>query len=362
MSAETNDSLKISKYRYDFINGEHNIKDFVLNLYEKYDIVILGERDHRDTTQYSFIKSIISDAKFIDGVGYVYTEVGCNTATESANKLIKGKFSDENAFKKACIKHLRQEEWWPLWEKWNRYQFLRDLWQINDTLTEERKITIGLTDVNYPWDNVKTADDYDKFYNIDIQNRDYIMATNFSYMFNHQPKKNGKRKALLITNAPHAINDTIRKNEGFFIKQGYGDRVAIVLMNWDEWWQKDYTLFDNGRVDVAFNLSGNTPTALALNNSELGEYKINGQQLKNLADAMVFDVPVDKFMMKCGLNGLITPDFEDEIMRREDLVRQVVYPERHSSSLKSLYDEYNRERCFTPYKEAVLQQFKRYIK
>ncbi len=215
--------------------------------------------------------------------------------------------------------------------------------------------------MNFPWDNVKTATDYDKFYNINTQNRDYIMATNFSYMFNHQPMKNGKHKALLITNAPHAINDSIHKNEGFLIKQGYGDRVAIVLMNWDEWWQNDYTLFDNGRVDAAFYLSGNKPTALMLYNSTLGEYLINGQQLKNLADAMVYDVPVDKFMMKCGLNGLITPDFEDEIMRRDDIVRQVVYPELQPSSLKSLYDEYNRERCFTPYKENVLQQFKRYI-
>ncbi|MBQ7942346.1 MAG: hypothetical protein IJ328_08090 [Muribaculaceae bacterium] len=362
LSAETSDSLKISKYRHDFINGEHNIKDFVLDLFDRYDVVILGERDHRDTTQYSFIKNLISDSRFIDNIGYVYTEVGCNTATNSANNLIKGKFCGEKEFRNACIKHLRQEEWWPLWEKWNRYQFLRDLWQINDTLSNDRKITIGLTDVNYPWDNVKTAIDYNKFYNIDTQNRDYIMAANFSYMFNHQLKKNGRHKALLITNAPHAINDSILKNEGFFIKQGYGDRVAIVLMNWDEWWQNDYTLFDNGRVDAAFYLSGNKPTALVLNNSELGEYQINGQQLKNLADAMVFDVSVDKFMMKCGLTGLITPDFEDEIMRRDDIVRQVVYPERQPSSLKNLYDEYNRERCFTPYKETVLQQFKRHIK
>lgn len=358
---ESSDSLKISKYMQDFSNGNHEIVDFVLDLYDRYDIVVLGERDHRDTTQYTFICDIISDTRFIDNVGYVYTEVGCNTATNSANDLIKGEYKNEGEFKAACVNHMRREEWWPLWEKWNRYQFLRDLWQINDTLSAERKITIGLTDVNFPWDNVKTADDYDRFYNVETNNRDYIMATNFSYMFNHQPKKNGKHKALLITNTPHAISDSIAKNEGWLIKQGYGDRVVIVLMNWDEYWQKDYTLLDNGRVDAAFYLTGNEPTALRLDECELGNFKIGEQKLKDVADAMVFDVPVDKFVMKCGLDGLITPDFEAEIMRRNEIVRQVVYPDRQKDSLESLYLEYNRERCFTPYKENVLNQFKRYI-
>lgn len=361
ISASTADSLIINKYQKDFVEGNHDITDFVLSLYEKYDIVILGERDHRDTTQYVFIKNIISDPRFIDNVGFVYTEVGCNTATDGANRLIKGKFKNENEFKEACINQLRQEDYWPLWEKYNRYQFYRDLWQINDTLQNEQKITIGLTDVNYPWNDVKTADDYKRFYNIDAQNRDYIMAVNFSYMYNHQPRKNGKHKALLITNAPHAINDSINKNEGFLIKQGFGDRVAIVLMNWDEWWQKDYTLFDKGRVDAAYYLSGNKPTVLLLNDCELGVYRIKDSMLKNLADAMVFDLPVDEFVMKCGLDGLITHDFENEIVRRDNIVRQVVYPDRTPSSLQSLYYEYNQERSFTPYTESILYQLKRYL-
>lgn len=359
--AQSIDTLAIECYKKDFVEGNHDIVDFIHDLYEQYDIVILGERDHRDTVQYTFIKDIISDSRFIDNVGYVYTEVGCNTATLSANTLIKGKFRNEAEFKKSAIDHLRREEWWPLWEKWNRYKFLKDLSNINDSLSDDRKITIGLTDVDFPWDNIDTAEEYKHFYEKETANRDYSMYRNFSEMYKRQSLKNGKRKALLVTNAPHAVNDSVAQREGYLIKQEYGDKVVIVLLNWDEWWQKEITLMDDGKVDAAFYLAGNEPTAIVLEDGLIGEINVKGQPLKYLADVMVFDAPVDKFVCKCGLNGLITPDFEKEIIRRDNIVREAVYPDRNASSIEDLYDEYNRERCFSPYSDKVLSQFRFYL-
>lgn len=361
LRAETVDTIAIEKYRHDFLNGNHKIVDFVMNLYEKYDIVILGERDHRDTTQYSFIKDIVADCRFIDNVGYVYTEVGCNTATKSANDLIKSKFNSEEEFRLAAIKHLRVEDWWPLWEKWNRYKLLRDLSVINDSLSAERKLTIGLTDVNYPWNDIGSPADFKCLYEEAQWNRDYIMSQNFSYMYFHQRPRNGKRKALLVTNAPHAINNPLTKNEGWFIKQGFGDRVAIVLMNWDKWWQDEYELWDDGRVDAAFYMTGNKPVALKMDECAIGDLMMEGLHFKDVADAVVFDVPVDRFVCKCGLDGLITTDFEEEILRRDRIVGEAIYPDRKPSSIEGLYKEYNRERCFSPYSDTVLHQFRRFI-
>lgn len=39
------------------------------------------------------------------------------------------------------------------------------------------------------------------------------MAANFAQMFEQQKPKKGKRKALIITNQPHAINATIAKKD-----------------------------------------------------------------------------------------------------------------------------------------------------
>ncbi len=64
-------------------------KEYILNLFKTNDIVIIGERDHRDTTQYDLLLDVFSDKSFINEVGYVYTEVGCVNRTEWANKVLK---------------------------------------------------------------------------------------------------------------------------------------------------------------------------------------------------------------------------------------------------------------------------------
>lgn len=63
---------------------EHGMdaKEYIFSLFEEADIVVLGERDHRDTTQYEFILDILSDPRFARTVEYVYTEVGVNNMTE----------------------------------------------------------------------------------------------------------------------------------------------------------------------------------------------------------------------------------------------------------------------------------------
>ena len=42
-------------------------KDYILDLFKKYDIVILCERDHRDATQYDLIYDIVSSPHFHNG-------------------------------------------------------------------------------------------------------------------------------------------------------------------------------------------------------------------------------------------------------------------------------------------------------
>jgi len=40
--------------------------DYVMGLFEKYDLVILCERFHPETTQYDFIYDLVSDKRFIE--------------------------------------------------------------------------------------------------------------------------------------------------------------------------------------------------------------------------------------------------------------------------------------------------------
>ena len=51
-------------------------KEYIFKQFEKSDIVVLGERDHRDTVQYDLIHDILADPRFAEQVGHVYTEIG----------------------------------------------------------------------------------------------------------------------------------------------------------------------------------------------------------------------------------------------------------------------------------------------
>ena len=83
-------SPKIEEY-VDFINDCNTSPvDYVMGLFDRYDVVILGERDHRDTTQYDLIEQIMSDPRFIDQVGLIMTEIGVYNMTGTVDCIVNG--------------------------------------------------------------------------------------------------------------------------------------------------------------------------------------------------------------------------------------------------------------------------------
>ena len=168
--------------------------DYIFNLFEKADVVVIGERDHRDTTQYQLILDILKDPRFVKEIGYVYTEVGCVNRTSEVNKLIKGKFQTNEDFMNHLYAYLRTGEvFYPLWEKYNRVQFLKGLYEINRN--NSQKIILGLTDCAFSWDEIDSAQEYkDFYYSAACEYRDSTMVANFAQMFEQQKPKKGKRK------------------------------------------------------------------------------------------------------------------------------------------------------------------------
>ena len=73
----------------DFLADQHlSAKEYILSLFEKYDIVILCERDHREITQYDLILDVISDKRFRSEVGNIYTEIGNFQRNDILNEFL----------------------------------------------------------------------------------------------------------------------------------------------------------------------------------------------------------------------------------------------------------------------------------
>ena len=306
-----------------------NPVDYIFQLFEKADVVVIGERDHRDTTQYELILDILKDPRFVKEIGYVYTEVGCVNRTSEVNKLIKGKFQTNEDFMNHLYSYLRTGEvFYPLWEKYNRVQFLRGLYEINRN--NRRKITLGLTDCAFSWSDISSAQEYkDFFYSAACEYRDSTMTANFAQMFELQKPKKGKRKALIITNQPHAINATMAKRtyhrQGKWLKDRYGqDNVKIVILNWAEYRfydGKKMPLIADGLWDAAFEKIDCKPFGMDIKGTPFGHTPYLDPAYKNLrwedvADGIIYYRPFYETILTGGIPNIIDSGFESEFMRR----------------------------------------------
>lgn len=339
-------------------------KDYVFKLFDKSDIVVLGERDHRDSIQYNFILDLLADPRFAERVGHVYTEVGGINMTEDVNRLLQGSYSSENEFMDSLYTYYRKGEcFYPLWEKYNRIKFLKGLYKINKE--SSRKIHLGLTDISFSWDNIHTVDDYKAFWtSLNKTNRDSILSANFASMYKCQLPVKGTRKALVITSQPHAISYSgyfkpwkrDYGTQGWWMKKTFGeDRVKIVVLNWF-----DYVLFDgqnylmtgNGTWDAAFERMECRPFGIDLKDNPYGETNYIGDAgggptfIKNckwqdVADGLIYDAPLYDHVAAIGIKGIISKEFEPEIRRRAELWWRAVHPEDTIVPFNEFIEEYN---------------------
>ena len=339
-------------------------KDYVFKLFDKSDIVVLGERDHRDSIQYNFILDLLADPRFAERVGHVYTEVGGINMTEDVNRLLQGSYSSENEFMDSLYTYYRKGEcFYPLWEKYNRIKFLKGLYKINKE--SSRKIHLGLTDISFSWDSIHTVDDYKAFWtSLNKTNRDSILSANFASMYKCQLPVKGTRKALVITSQPHAISYSgyfkpwkrDYGTQGWWMKKTFGeDRVKIVVLNWF-----DYVLFDgqnypmtgNGTWDAAFERRECRPFGIDLKDNPYGETNYIGDAgggptfIKNckwqdVADGLIYDAPLYDRVAAIGINGIISKEFEPEIRRRAELWWRAVHPEDTIVPFNEFIEEYN---------------------
>ena len=338
-------------------------KEYIFKLFEKSDIVVLGERDHRDTIQYDLIHDILADPRFAEQVGHVYTEVGSYNMTDDVNRLLQGVYPTEAVFMDSLYAYYRKSEtFYPIWEKSNRVKFLKGIYEVNRT--SPKKIKLGLTDCEFSWDEIRTVEDYKKFWKSPgLNDRDSVMAAHISEMYARQTPLNGKRKALVITNQPHAINysmtlkktNTVYGVQGWWMKKNFGEeKVKIVVLNWF-----DYNLFDgsnfpmtgDGHWDAAFELLQCRPFAIDLKNTPHGKTAYNGlaggttshvkeKCWQDVADGLIYYAPLYDHVAAWGIEGLITKEFEPEIKRRVTIFFQATQPGAEIP-IKAAIDEYN---------------------
>ena len=333
-----NAQTTVAEYRACLEKKGEDPVEYIFRQFETADVVILGERDHRDVTQYELIMRLLADKRFAERVGYVYTEVGVTNMTESANRLVKSDWANEEEFQKALREHLHSEDYLFLWEKTNRSVLLDSIYRINRRLPEDKRISLGLTDIAFDWAKWTSPAKYKKWvrkntYHHDGEKtsvRDREVARNFLRLYRKQKPIDGHRKALVIWNQPHAVYSPNCKGAGYMVKKTLGaDNVRIVCLNYYVCFTPGtfgfaasggIGLVDDGRWDAAFSLTGDKPVGFDLKGTPFGKTKSwywdDGTTWEDMADGYIFYVPFYKFKGSCGIKDILDDECKPEMQRR----------------------------------------------
>jgi len=313
--------------------------DYTMSLFEKYDIVILGERDHNDTTQYELIKDIISDTRFINNVGHILTEVGVYNMADELNEVLRANYSNEDTFETALAQIIFDLDFSPVWDKSNYSQFLKDVYHVNRTLTEDKKLKVHPTEIPFSWRQAQTitSEEYDKTVNYLWEYKDIIMGNNaITELYRIFDGSDQRKKALIIYNAPHSCRyyKVKEKYDNFaaqLIIDRFPGRVANIALNWATVSNNGYkSLSNSGKIDAAFAACGNKSIGFNLAESPIGKYLFDtgfiepadSIRFQDVFNGFIFYKPIKEWVLGIGMPYMNKINRQDELARRWNIFHE----------------------------------------
>jgi len=328
----------IRQYKEDPIN-------YVMQLFDKYDIVILCERWHPEYTQWDFFSKLILNEAFATKVQNVFTEIGNIQKQEQLNSYMDTHFSTEEDLQQATAEIVREGgDLWPLWSNTNIYDFVLHLHQYNETRDRLNRINLFFTD-EFKWNEIKNPVQYDSI--VRVTNRDSIMAYHVINQYNTLKNK----KCLLITNTRHAWN--FGKNEASYIFKKFPDKTAVVLINGTT--QLFYPAM-NGTLDAAAAEIPDSIWSIDFKNCPLGNihcdlfpylYKLNSLTYNDLFVGMVYCKHPSQWIRSYNYPFILN-NYQDILLKRSALLGDKYLNTQKEWIEKGAYDYIERRSQFLP--------------
>jgi hypothetical protein len=328
---------------------------FLLQKLKTHDVIVFGERDHRDITQYYFIENLINTEEFYKQVSTIYTEVGSSNFNDTLNNVLQNSSLSYDKIEKLLIGIYREISYQGIWEKYNFYYLLKTVYDFNK-LHPDYLISVKMTGHPFDWNEI-TDTVLCKLKTDEVEaNYDKSMAEFFLKSF-EENQNSVRNKAFVIMNYPHSLrkftskeNITYERMFGAYINRKLSDRVYYVIVN-------PYTLtlqpVANGKWDAAFKYCDNKTIGFDFQNSPFGKdtfdvwWTANGiLSFEELYDGMIYINPASECENVTGIPGFIDKRFAKEYMRRKKL-RMYYNGQEYKTKLRWEKEEYNNLRSLT---------------
>ena len=331
-------------------------KQYILDLFKQYDIVVLCERWHPEFTQYNLITDIIKDPYFKENVGVVFTEIGVSTMNPDLNKFLQRNNIPDDSVNK-IVAHFQQNcGIYPIWEHYNYYYLLSSVYYANNN--SKRKISLYPSDLPINWSQIKDSADYAKIVQLMFPKRDSIMAKQIIDTY-ERIKTTNHKKALIIMNYRHSFKKSLgkMKNCTNYLFDYFDNRIANVLINTVLFDENDNPLLtQKGKWDAAFKIANNTDCGFNFENTIFGKdsfdlwVRKNQYTYQDIFKGFVFYQPIENHKLIDNYKGLASTDFENELIRRWNLTSKVTmefhwdYIEPNSDKSKEFIEEWNTKK------------------
>lgn len=310
-------------------NQETNAKEYIIQLFDNYDIVVLQERDHREVTQYDLILDIVNDPKFINKVGNIHMEVGTSNSFERINKFLRNDSLSQNAISSHLLNIIRNNDFEPLWEKYNYPYFIENLYRINKSLPKEKKLVVYPSDMAFSWGKTRTSAGY--YLSFILKNRlfkgssyrDRIIGENLVKNITavYEAKNQKRKKHLVIMNAPHAYLVS-KKSASGWVKEAFPNEIVNVYIG--TLTRHGKGLIANGKWDAAIQYTDKSSIGFDLKDTPFGQTEMRTYTLTNdqkgliqqFYHGFIFYKPIEKHLIAYGYPNFIDETFRNELRRR----------------------------------------------
>ncbi len=311
--------------------------DYLVGLFQTYDLVVLCERSHPEVTQYDMIYELAADPRFQQQAGHIFTETGTPTLRPAIEAfLTDGTLTEPQAQEK--LRHIfRNFSWDGESSRINIYNFYKKVHDLNRSLPEDRRVHIYPCDLAFDWTNA-TKESYDAMRQ-QLGRRDQVIADNVVQKFNEIRPSAHQNKALVIMNYRHAFphiplqqggRSRTVENVAGFLMAAYPGKVANVMLNnvrllpgsTDN--QLVISSMQDGKWDAAFAVLGNRSLGFNFQGSPFGADEFDyfavpfpvGRKFQEIFTGYVFFKPLDEHRMAFGIPGLLDPQFAGEMLKR----------------------------------------------
>jgi hypothetical protein len=312
--------------------------DYVMQLFDNYDIVFFCERLHPEYTQWEFFSEIILNDTFAKKVKNVFTEIGIAEKQETLDSYMDTRFSTEEDLQRETARIVRDGGSWPLWNNTNIYDFVLNLHRFNETKDRTDRINLFFTDKQTNWDEIKNPAQWDS---MRINNRDSIMAhTVLNRYETLQPNK-----CLIIVNTRHAWN--YGENEAACIFKKYPGKMAVVWINGTT--QMAFPAI-NGTLDEAALEITDSIWAIDFNQCPLGNtvfdlmlLKYDKCAYKDLFAGMIYCKHPSEWEIVNNY-PFILDDYKDTLLKRSALVGEKYFQQEKENVETGYYDEIEKQK------------------